>query len=83
MVIDVQGEWLTPLACPKLSEVTVDLKMGALVLRAPGMLRMDIPLDVIEDDESVNRPATIAAQPVVVIDEGEVAAVWFSKALGQ
>ena len=83
LVIDVQGEWLTPLACPKLSEVTVDLKMGALVLRAPGMLRMDIPLDVIEDDESVNRPATIAAQPVVVIDEGEVAAVWFSKALGQ
>jgi hypothetical protein len=38
---------------------------------------------VIEDDDSVNRQATIAKQPVVVIDEGEVAAVWFSKALGQ
>ena len=83
MVIDAQGEWLTAQACPTLSEVTVDLKMGALVLRAPGMLRMDIPLDVIEDDDSVNRQATIAKQAVVVIDEGEVAAVWFSKALGQ
>ena len=56
MVIDAQGEWLTAQACPTLSEVTVDLKMGALVLRAPGMLRMDIPLDVIEDDDSVNNP---------------------------
>jgi uncharacterized protein YcbX len=83
MVIDAQGEWLTGKVCPALQQVSIDLKMGALVLRAPGMLRMDIPLDVIEDDESVNRPATIAAQPVVVIDEGEVAAVWFSKALGQ
>ncbi len=51
--------------------------------RAPGMLCMDPPLDVIEDDDSVNRQATIAKEPVVVIDEGEVAAVWFSKALGQ
>ncbi len=53
MVIDAQGEWLTAQACPALQEVSVDLKMGALVLRAPGMLRMDIPLDVIEDDDSV------------------------------
>lgn len=83
MVIDAQGEWLTDKVCAALQEVSVDLKMGALVLRAPGMLRMDIPLDVIEDDDSVNRQATIAKQPVVVIDEGEVAAVWFSKALGQ
>lgn len=82
MVIDAHDEWLTDKVCPALQAVSVDLKMGALVLRAPGMLRMDIPLDVIEDDDSLNRQATIAKQAVVVIDEGEVAAVWFSKALG-
>ena len=31
----------------------MELRLGYLVLKAPGMLRMDIPLDVIEDDDSV------------------------------
>jgi hypothetical protein len=77
LVVDASGQWLTPQACPALSEVTTDIKMGYLVLRAPGMLRMDIPLDVIEDDDSVLRDATIGAQKISVVDEGDLAAVWF------
>ncbi len=57
--------------------------MGYLVLRAPGMLRMDIPLDVIEDDDSVVRQASIATQSVAVVDEGDLAAVWFGHVTGQ
>lgn len=36
----------------KLDDIQVDIKFGYLVIRAPGMLRLDIPMDVIEDDES-------------------------------
>ena len=57
--------------------------MGYLVLRAPGMLRMDIPLEVIEDDDSVLRQAMIGAQQVVVVDEGDLAATWFGHVTGQ
>ncbi|MDO8693579.1 MAG: MOSC N-terminal beta barrel domain-containing protein [Sheuella sp.] len=83
LVVDASGQWLTPHVCPALSEVTTDIKMGYLVLRAPGMLRMDIPLDVIEDDDSVLRDATIGAQKIPVVDEGDLAAVWFGHVTNQ
>ncbi|VFR47444.1 ortholog of Bordetella pertussis (BX470248) BP3468 [plant metagenome] len=53
------------------------------MLRAPGMLRLDIPLDVIEDDDSVRRVARVADQDVDVVDEGDLAAAWFSNVAGQ
>lgn len=83
LVVDENALWLTGQACPALQGVTADIKMGYLVLRAPGMLRMDIPLDVIEDDESVFRHATIGQQRVAVVDEGDLAAVWFGHVTGQ
>jgi len=46
------------------------------------MLRMDIPLDVLEDDDSVKRNATINGQTVAVVDEGDLAAVWFGNVTG-
>ena len=51
---------------------------GYLVLRAPGMLRMDIPLDVIEDDDSVRYSMKVGEQVIDVVDEGELAAAWIS-----
>lgn len=83
LVVDANGQWLTSDASPALSEVTTDIKMGYLVLRAPGMLRMDIPLDVIEDDDSVLRDATIGGQSIQVVDEGDLAAVWFGHVTNQ
>lgn len=83
LVVDESGQWLTAQACPALAGVTTDIKMGYLVLRAPGMLRMDIPLDVIEDDDSVLRKATVGAQQLSVVDEGDLAAVWFGHVTGR
>jgi len=83
LVINESGQWLSAQECPALSAVATDIKMGYLVLRAPGMLRMDIPLDVIEDDDSVLRQATIGAQRISVVDEGDLAAVWFSHVTGE
>lgn len=83
LVVDQQGAWLSPGQHPGLRDVTVSLRFGYLVVRAPAMLRLDIPLDVIEDDDSVRTSATLGAQTLDVVDEGEMAAAWFSACLQQ
>lgn len=82
LVCNDAGQWLNRELSPKLAEVTVELRLGYLVLRAPGMLRLDIPLDVIEDDDSVRYQILIGTQVVDVVDEGELAAAWFANYLG-
>ncbi len=83
LLADEDGVWLDVHQCPELATIDVELKMGYLVLRAPGMLRMDIPLDVIEDDDSVRFTARIGDQMVDVVDEGELAAAWMSNVVGR
>ncbi len=82
MVVDADWRRLTQHDQPKLAQVDVSIRFGYLVMRAPGMLRMDIPLDVIEDDDSVRRQATVGTQTIDVVDEGELAAAWVSNCLG-
>ncbi len=82
-VVDAKDCLLSATQCPGLAGVAIDIRMGYLVLRAPGMLRMDIPMDVIEDDDSVRKTAQVADQTVDVVDEGEVAAAWFTHVTGQ
>jgi hypothetical protein len=45
------------------------------------MLRLDIPLDVLEDDDSVRGQAQVGGRPVDIVDEGELVATWVSKFL--
>src|SRR3546814_7546913 len=78
LVVDESGAWLTPSHCDKLADIKVEISLGYLVMKAKGMLRLDIPLDVIEDDDSVRRQASVASQHIDVVDEGELAAAWFS-----
>jgi|SRR5699024_6841785 len=81
LVINRDREWFNQ---PKaLARIEVSIRFGYLVLQAPGMLRLDIPMDVIEDDDSVRDTAKIGDQWVDVVDEGEVAAVWLTQHLGQ
>jgi len=82
-VVDINDHWLSVARCAALAQVTTDLKLGALVMRAPGMLRIDIPLDVIEDDDSVKRTVQVGQQSVIVVDEGEVTATWLTNVAGQ
>jgi uncharacterized protein YcbX len=83
LVVDETDNWVSHKTCSKLAEVQTDVSLGSLVMRAPGMLRLDIPLDVIEDDDSVRRKAMVANQLVDVVDEGELAATWLTKFLGR
>ena len=81
MVIDEQGHWLSQSHCEKLADIQISLTLGYLVIRGEGMLRLDIPLDVIEDDASVCRQVNVGQQRVYVIDEGDLAAAWFTRFL--
>ena len=81
LIVDDSDTWLTRKECPKLSAIQVDLSMGCLVMRGEGMLRLDIPLDVIEDDDSVRRQAIVGGKHVDVVDEGDLVATWVSKYL--
>ncbi|ARP79877.1 hypothetical protein CAL12_02925 [Bordetella genomosp. 8] len=82
LAVNSGGQWITRDACPKLADISVELRFGYLVLRAPGMLRIDIPLDVIEDDDSVRTAVLVGQQAVDVVDEGELAAAWISNYTG-
>ena len=83
LVVDEQDCWLAADQAPRLAELDLSLRFGYLVIRAAGMLRLDVPLDVIEDDDSVERTARIGGQEVRVVDEGELASAWFAEWLGQ
>ncbi|WP_427184604.1 MOSC N-terminal beta barrel domain-containing protein [Bordetella bronchialis] len=82
LLVNSGGQWMTREACPALAGIGVELRFGYLVLRAPGMLRIDIPLDVIEDDDSVRTAVLVGDQTVDVVDEGELAAAWVSNYTG-
>ena len=82
-VVDEAGQWLSASSAPGLSQVSCEVRMGSLVLRAPGMLRLDIPMDVIEDDDSVRKQVMVSGQKVNVVDEGDVCATWFSHVAGK
>lgn len=82
-VVDANNQWLSAQRCPALASVSTQLRLGYLVLRAPGMLRIDIPLDVIEDDDSVKRTVMVGKQSVMVVDEGDVTATWMGHVTGE
>jgi len=81
-VVDEQGIQLPRDLAAGLQTVTLEIRYGELVLRAPGMLRLDIPMDVLEDDDSVRRVTHASGQALDTIDEGDLAAAWFSNLLG-
>lgn len=82
LVVDETDNWLDDQRLHKLSELDLSIRFGYLVIRAPGMLRLDVPLDVIEDDASVERTAHINGHAVRVVDEGDLAGAWFTQWAG-
>lgn len=81
LVVDGSHNWISD--ADLLSKINVSIRFGHLVLQADGMLRLDLPLDVIEDDDSVRCSVSVGSQRVDAVDEGEVAAVWLTACLGQ
>lgn len=81
---DEQGNVLTASDCLALADLELNTKLGQLQVRAAGMLRLELMLDVIEDDDSVRMQAmTTEGNSVAAINEGQLAATWFSHVLGR
>lgn len=81
LIVDESGCLVTQQQFPQLQHIATSISFGYLAIKAPGMLRMDIPLDVIEDDDSVRRTAQVGGQDVDVVDEGDLAATWLENYL--
>ena len=66
---------------PKLQEIELAIRFDYLVIRAPGMLRLDIPIDVVEDDEDAFEGVRLGDRSLQAVSEGALADAWFTKLL--
>ena len=82
MVVDEKGEFLTQRTHPKLALVTPRIKADTLELRAPGMLRLEIPLGLPDPEEAKTLQVYVWEDTVQAYDCDETTAAWFSNALG-
>jgi uncharacterized protein YcbX len=82
MVIDEQGRCLTQREHPRMALVAPRIKNDTLELRAPGMLRLEIPLGLPSPEDERTREVTVWDDKVQAYDCDEITATWFSKAIG-
>ncbi|HEY8099734.1 MAG TPA: MOSC N-terminal beta barrel domain-containing protein [Burkholderiaceae bacterium] len=85
MVVDAEGISLTQRTHPKLALITPRLKADTLELRAPGMLRLEIPLGLPDPADAPTIDVRVWYDPDVTLkayDCDEVTATWFSQAAG-
>lgn len=81
MVVTPNGMFLTQRGLPAMACIGTSIQDGFLTVTAPGMPRLDVPIDVVEDDDSVRCQVTVWRDDVDAVDEGDLAAQWFSTAL--
>lgn len=82
MVVDSQGGFMTQRDYPKMALITPCLKSDTLELRAPGMLRLEIPLDLPHPDDEQTLQVRVWNDTVKAYDCDETTATWFSNFLG-
>jgi hypothetical protein len=82
MVVDAQGVFLTQRTHPKMSQIKPRLKNDTLELRAPGMLGIEIPLDLPDPDLAPTLNVRVWDDTVKAYDCDEITATWFSAFLG-
>jgi uncharacterized protein YcbX len=82
MVVDEQGQFLTQREHPRLALVAPRIKLDTIELRAPGMLRLEIPLDLPAPENEVLREVKLWDDTVLAYDCDETTATWFSQVIG-
>jgi len=82
MVVDAQGKFMTQRQHPKMALIVPRLKADTLELRAPGMLRLEIPLDLPAPEDARTRDVQVWDNQVTAYDCDETTATWFSNFLG-
>lgn len=82
MVVDANGQCLTQREHPKMALIVPRLKADTLELRAPGMLRLEIPLGLPDPADAVAIEVEVWADRVKAYDCDALTAAWFTNYLG-
>jgi uncharacterized protein YcbX len=82
MLVDEAGLCLTQREHPRMALITPRIKSDTLELRAPGMLRLEIPLGLPAPGEERTREVTVWDDKVMAYDCDDITAAWFSNAVG-
>ncbi len=81
MVIDEQNVALTQRTHPKMALIQPRFKGDVLELRAPGMLPLELALDLPDPDSTPRLDVGVWDDTILAFDCGDLCATWFSKAL--
>ncbi|GGZ03725.1 MOSC domain-containing protein [Pseudoduganella plicata] len=82
MVVDANGQFLTQREHPKMALITPRLKLDTLELRAPGMLRLEIPLGLPNPADATVVEVEIFEERLAAYECDPLTAAWFSNYLG-
>ncbi|MEN9868816.1 MAG: hypothetical protein RL748_4406 [Pseudomonadota bacterium] len=81
MVIDEHGIALTQRTHPKMALIQPRFKADMLELRAPGMLALELALDLPDPAATPSRMVQVWDDTMLAFDCGDLCATWFSRAL--
>ena len=82
MVVDEAGQFLSQREHPRMALISPRLKGDTLELRAPGMLRLEIPLGLPDPADERTLEVTVWDDKVLAYDCDDITAAWFSNAVG-
>lgn len=82
MVVDANGEFMTQRQYPKMAQIVPRIKADTLELRAPGMLRLEVPLGLPDHEDARPLDVRVWDDTVPAYDCDEITATWFSKFIG-
>lgn len=82
MVVDEQGHFMTQREHPRMALIVPRIKSETLELRAPGMLRLEIPLGLLDPEDAKVVEVQVWGDRVPAYDCDATTATWFSNFLG-
>jgi len=82
MVVGEDGQFLTQREYPRMALISPRIKSDTLELRAPGMLRLEIPLGLPDPENEVTIEVKLWEDTWLAYDCDNTTATWFSNALG-
>ncbi len=82
MVVDAGGRFITQRDYPNMALITPRIQSDTLEVRAPGMLRLDIPLGLPDPADARTIDVQVWNDTVTAYDCDELTAAWFSNAIG-
>ena len=80
MAVDSQGQFITQRTHPAMATITPSIEQNEMVLRAPGMTALAIPLER-AGDHGTSMEVRVWKDHLPAIDSGNAAANWFSTIL--